>query len=351
MEILKGTVCKRISLLIVLLGTLMSSQGQDIQFSQFYVAQTYVNPAFVGGHHHGRATLHSRIQWPKLQAKYYTYMVTADEYFKLKRMGAGIYILHDVQGGGIVKSTKVAGQYSYEFNISKEWVVRAGLEIGLTSQFADLDNLVFLDQIDDRGDVSGGNGLNGTNQKLYPDISTGGLIYSHQFWFGASFHHINSPNKSHIGETSTLPMKSTFITGYKFFLKKEASYVRNASSWKEYSITPTAHFKMQGSSKQFDLGVYTRLDHIIFGGWYRGIPLYNEENNPFKNHESIVLLGGMTYKGIFFNYSYDIHLSSLTRSGTGGAHELSLTFVSHPRHHNKSTKGRRRLPCPKYISN
>ena len=56
----------------------VSSDGQDIQFSQFYQVPTYQNPAFAGSAHKTRATVHQRIQWPSLDANYVTSFVSFD---------------------------------------------------------------------------------------------------------------------------------------------------------------------------------------------------------------------------------------------------------------------------------
>src|SRR5688572_20399902 len=74
------------------------SQGQDIQFSQFYGSPLYLNPAFTGGAHNYRAILHQRLQWPGLEAKYSTSLFSADGYFNDYKSGLGLVFFKDTQG-------------------------------------------------------------------------------------------------------------------------------------------------------------------------------------------------------------------------------------------------------------
>ena len=94
--------------------TLLSSvvtYAQDVQFSQFYQVPTYQNPAFAGSAHKTRATVHQRIQWPSIDAKYTTSFASVDGYKKEYSSGFGGYILFDQQGQSSITSTQIAGQY------------------------------------------------------------------------------------------------------------------------------------------------------------------------------------------------------------------------------------------------
>src|SRR6478736_5086520 len=101
LKILLGTSCIFFSVV---------SLSQDIQFSQFYNAQLYQNPGFAGAAHLPRATSHSRIQWPALDAKYITSLVSFDGFSSKFNSGFGGYVLKDWQGGSKLTSTEVAFQ-------------------------------------------------------------------------------------------------------------------------------------------------------------------------------------------------------------------------------------------------
>src|SRR5690606_38165819 len=69
--------------------------AQDIQFSQFYASSMYANPAFAGSAHSGRVSSHTRYQWPRLDAKYFTTLASFDFYAPKVNSGFGIMALKD----------------------------------------------------------------------------------------------------------------------------------------------------------------------------------------------------------------------------------------------------------------
>jgi type IX secretion system PorP/SprF family membrane protein len=321
--------------------------AQDVQFSQFYAASLYLNPAFAGSAHSARGTLHQRIQWPSLDAKYITSLASIDAYSSKYKSGFGLMILQDFQGSNTIKSSEVTTQYSYELQFSPTFTLRAGLQAGFVSRFINYSNLVFPDQYNNQGytgptddDVYGNTRVN------YLDLASGGILYSNNFWFGVSSHHMNRPNQSFYGEVSRLPSKYSLATGYKFVVKTNRD--QYTSSNEEVTITPTAHYKFQGMSDQFDLGVYAIYNQIIMGFWYRGIPVIKYYKKSLQNNESVVLLAGYKFRTVSVSYSYDFTISKLATAKTGGSHELNITYVYKKSKKKKPTK---RLPCPKFYGN
>ena len=156
--------------------------------------------------------------------------------------------------------------------------------------------------------------------------------------------HLNLPNQSFVKNVSRLPLKGALTGGYKIILRKKkgSAYLEEA---KEISITPTFHYKFQGKSDQFDMGIYGMYSDFIVGGWYRGIPIkrYREK---IQNNESIILLAGYKFRSVSITYSYDLTVSRLNRYGSGGAHEINLTYIHHKI--NKKKKPMKRLPCPQF---
>ena len=67
--------------LLLAICTLLAApevNGQDPQFSQFYAAPLYLNPAFAGSTNQGRAGTNYRNQWPAVDANYTTLSAFAD---------------------------------------------------------------------------------------------------------------------------------------------------------------------------------------------------------------------------------------------------------------------------------
>ncbi|MBX9851518.1 MAG: type IX secretion system membrane protein PorP/SprF, partial [Cytophagaceae bacterium] len=234
-----------------------SSFAQDIQFSQFYNVPLYQNPAFAGSAHRLRTTLHQRLQWPGLSARYITTLVSVDNYFTKYNSGVGLMVLKDWQGGSTINSLDVSLQYSYEIHLSSDFTLRAGLSGSFVQRSINYAKLMFPSQFDDTiGYIGGPSPVSGNQGNLiYPDIATGGILYTDNYWLGVSAHHLNIPNQSFIENSSRLPVKLAFTGGYKIKLEEErhAAYMDEG---REVSIIPTFHYKFQGKSDQFDLGVY-----------------------------------------------------------------------------------------------
>lgn len=319
------------------------SYAQDIQFSQFYQAILYQNPAFAGSSHKTRATMHQRIQWPSLEAKYITSLVSFDTYKPEYKSGFGGYILYDQQGQSSISSTQLAAQYSYELHLNSRYALRMGLQLGWTFQNVDYSVLTFPSQFDETGIVNGAPTFN-NNVVNFVDASSGFLLYTPEFWFGFSAHHMNSPNLSFLDDVSNLPIKLSFTGGYKFLLKDYHSGLA-ISDDREVSITPTFQYKMQGKSDQFDLGAYFLYHKIVSGVWYRGIPV-KVLSKEFHNNESVVLLLGVKTNNLSITYSYDWIVSTLSVANAGGSHELNIGYIfGKP---NKKKRPTKRMPCPNF---
>ncbi|HVD99301.1 MAG TPA: type IX secretion system membrane protein PorP/SprF [Cytophagaceae bacterium] len=326
--------------------------AQDIQFSQFYAVPLYQNPAFAGSAHALRATVHNRLQWPGIGgatsgsalSKYTTSYFAVDNFWSQYRSGVALQVLRDWQAGSTLSSTQVGLQYAYELPISPTFTFRPGLEVDYMDRSVDYSKLRFPDDFNNQNGWDG-NIQTGNPRRQFIDVSSGGVLYSEKLWAGVSFNHINNPNESLTGQVSRLPMKFNFMGGYKIYLK-DNHYLAYLERAKEVSLTPTFNYKAQGKSDQFDLGVYLIYDQLMAGAWYRGIPF--KKYPDFRNNESLVALIGWKYQSISIGYSYDFTVSKLQTVGTGGAHELNITYVHHK---SKKYKPMKRLPCPSFYKN
>lgn len=333
------------ALLIFSQLTLISAKAQDIQFSQFYAAATYLNPAFVGSLHQSRAHLHQRIQWPQLEAKYITSLFAYDNYIDRYNSGVGFMAIQDFQGANNISSTEAYLQYAYELNLSRTFSFRAGFQGGIMSRQINYNKLLFPSQFNNQGFQGGDVSANlGDERVNLFNVSSGGLLYSERLWVGFSAHHMNQPNQSFLGGVSRLPMKMAAVAGYKIYLDNSArSSMAKRKEFTEVSITPTAHYKFQGNSDQLDIGLYGTYFQFFGGIWYRGIP-FKKIAKDIRNNESVVFIAGLNYKRFRFGYSYDATLSKLTEVRTGGSHEITLAYFHKPKPSKR--KLRKNLPCP-----
>ncbi len=335
----------------LLQGVIMSSAyAQDPQYSQYYAAPLYLNPAFAGSAYAPRIGINYRSQWPTLNSNFTTFSAFYDNYYLEKRSGIGVYVMTDREGAAGLRSTTIAGQYSYELQINDDLVVRPGFQASyMRRDVGFYENLIFANQIDPDfpfGPIAppseNGEGLAANVFSL----SVGGLMYTKDLFLGVSAFHLNRPNQSLLDGDSRLPIKISVHGGYKIKLadgplKNDLSY-----SFKERSITPTFHYRQQGPFTQLDLGTYFYAEPLVLGVWYRGVPFKPVDSQ--LNNESIVLLIGMTTKeGLNIGYSFDYTVSRLGIA-SGGAHEISLSFTLPSRNNGKIDPRSTILPCPKF---
>lgn len=322
-------------------------KGQDPQFSQFYAAPLYLNPAFAGATQMSRFGINYRNQWPSINANFVTYSAYFDHYFDMARSGVGFIVTRDEEGLAGLRSTYIGGQYAYQLRLTDELTFRPGTQLAVYNRNLNFNKLTFGDQWNpstQEFDNPSGEVDTGLS-KFFFDLSFGGVLYSSRFWFGYSVYHINQPNQSLSGQDNPLPMKHSFHAGYKIPLKTAGAPPGYNKIGDERSITPTAQYKMQGGFQQLDLGIYATIEPMIFGLWYRGIPF--DTPNGFSGSESMVVLLGYSYQKLNVGYSFDYTLSDLgIRSG--GAHEISLSYVISLKDPRRPPADKLRIPCPKF---
>ncbi|MBC7920639.1 MAG: type IX secretion system membrane protein PorP/SprF [Ferruginibacter sp.] len=335
-------------LLWALLLLVKTARAQDPQYSQFYAAPLYLNPAFAGTTDDSRVMFNHRIQWPKLDAVFTTSGFGVDHNFERYNSGVGLLVTNDQISASGLKSLDLGAQYSYNLKLSQKTAFRAGFQLSYVNRSIDYSRFVFNDQLSEWGP----NGRLTTevfdaSAVSFADISSGGLFYGERWWFGFAAHHVNRPGQSFMKGESRLPMKGSLHTGYKFYIDK-LSRTKDIEKEREKSVTLCANYKAQGEFDQLEVGMYTNYNVFVLGGWYRGLPI-----KPYKqglsNHESIVVLTGFRYKGLNMGYSHDLTISQLA-GATGGAHEISIAYdFPLGKQGKKKVAGRiRRLPCPQF---
>lgn len=308
-----------------MLVLLISSQlnAQDPVFSQFFSTPIQLNPALAGSAVSPRLYLNYRNQWPELSNAYITYAATYDQHFDKANSGLGISILSDVAGDGIYQTNKLSAAYSYDFQFSRDFYLKGGLEAGLAQVGINWDKLVFLDQIDPlRGptDISGNpfptDETRPANENaFYVDFAAGVVAFTKDYHFGMSIKHLNAPDESLISNSAVfgiVPLRFTIHAGAEINLNSTNNKILNRAF-----ISPNIMYVRQGEFNQLNLGAYANFGSIYGGTWFR---------HTFGNSDAVIVLGGYQYKTFKIGYSYDVTVSELAGS-TGGAHEISLTML------------------------
>ena len=330
-----------ISILFLLHGEYLA---QDMRFSQFYAAPLYVNPGFTGSTIEHRFVLNYRHQWPNIPGAFDAYHASYEYNASDINSGFGLIFNKEDAGSFGLTTNLVAFSYAYRFRLNRKTYLQPGLKFAYAFRSIDYDKLIFNDQLESGSSATADIDAFAEDNVSYPDISSGLILYSENYWVGTSLNHINEPNQSLLAEgVAELPMKFTFQAGYNFMLS--GPIVKRLS---KKTITTAIHYESQALFDQLDLGAYYNHAPFVFGFWYRGIPLFKQYDTGYQNNDAFIVLVGYSVpdRNFRIGYSYDVTISRLI-SDSGGAHEISIIYEAASR---RSKRKNRRfiVPCAKF---
>jgi len=183
--------------------------AQDPQFSQFYAAPLYLNPAFAGATEYTRVGLNYRNQWPSFGTQFVTSSIYADHYLEDYNSGIGMMLTYDKEGLAGRRIFNAGLVYSYQLRINNWLTFRPGIQVSYARVGVNTDGLVFGDQIDNNTGVivpTTGESLSLGGINMF-DLGFGGMMYTKDIFLGVSSHHVTKPNQSIDGGVDPLPMK------------------------------------------------------------------------------------------------------------------------------------------------
>lgn len=316
----------------------LSAIAQDFHYSQFYAAPLYLNPALTGSTELSRVGFNYRKQWPGLEHDFNSYSAYFDHYSFDLRSGIGVAVNSFQETNMNVNTSDLSLFYSYNLQIAESWNFRMGTQVSLVQRSADLDNLIFGDQVDlfNRTITSGTiDNAPDFDPYSYLDISFGALLNNENFWVGSSFHHVNQPNISFYpdDEFGYLPVKWSVHGGVNFPLGANQYFGSKFDNQASFLV----NYKKQGPFQQFDFGTQLLYRSVISGLSYRGIPGLRG----MPNQDSIIFMLGLKLEtGVVIGYSYDFMISNIGTQ-TKGAHEVSIRYqflMGDPRYRNQRSK-------------
>ena len=319
------------------------SFAQDVQFSQFYAAPTYLNPAFAGNTINARLAGNYRNQWTSFNGNFVSYTMAYDQNLAHQNSGFGFLLVKDKAGSVDLNYTQLTGNYAYNIYIHRKLAMRLGMGLSYASRSIDQSKFVFASQITNDSQGAIPYTFNNAN---YFDVSSGAIIYGWDWWAGVSVNHLFEPNQTTTGGLYQLPRELSFHSGYTIALTK------NIKKKVTSTITPIVHYKLSQQWDQLDLGMYLTKEPLVFGVWYRGLPFvkYNPDKiniNRYVNQDAVVLLFGFDFSDLKIGYSYDITVSQLS-GNTNGSHEISLRYEIASRQQKLSYRRRFLVPCAKF---
>jgi type IX secretion system PorP/SprF family membrane protein len=156
------------------------------------------------------------------------------------------------------------------------------------------------------------------------------MAFTKKFFFGMALHHISQPDDAYI-EESYLPRRFTLHTGANISVgrSKNMGLVMDGPF-----ITPNIMYLKQAGAEQLNVGMSLTNESLSGGMYYR---------SNFSNPDAILAVVGYEANGVRIGYSYDLTVSKL--SGSGGAHEVSVTLQLACRDKRKKLKA---IKCPKF---
>ena len=335
---------KKVKLLVLFwLLALHKLWSQDPQFSQFYAAPLYLNPAFAGSTFEHRFIANHRLQWPSLPQAFVTYAFSYDYNMAKVNSGFGFLVTTDKAGSANLRSTNLGMIYAYKVNLPSGWVISPAVHFSYTFRDIDFSKLVFGDQLtfnNQGAPTSDPTLLTGINGKYF-DFGSGILAYNKSSWLGFSAFHLNEPNESLVGKVSRLPMRISIHGGYRIQLYQGPKKGINKSS-----IAPSFVYKRQGNFDQLDIGFHFHYNPIMAGLWYRGIPIQQTVSDNISQ-DAVTFLLGLRFDNFDVGYSYDITVSRFGIN-SGGSHEISMMYQFNVIKAHKIKRKEKFIPCPTF---
>ena len=334
---------KKLSFLAIwILGLTLTNQavrGQDPNFSQYFNAPTYYNPAFTGLNTGLRARFTYRDQWPNLPASFKSYFFSADlgERNLPGSGGLGLIVNSDNEGLGFIRNLSMGINLSVRIPLSENIISQVGIRASVVQKSVNWDDFVFTDQLSEKyGNIyASAFSRPENNTRIFPDFGIGGLI---QFsndgsrfngTAGIAIDHVFQPDEGFLNtEKAPLPRKWVVHTDFIITTGEEGFQGGTRGTGDPLKINPGIMYQNQDGMSTLQAGFNLLKYNVYLGGWYKvGMG---------SNGSSVLaLVAGYRYQfaedmSIKFMYSYDIQISGPAR-GAGGAHEitLALEFAGH----------------------
>lgn len=311
---------KILLLIIALNSSGLITFGQNFHFSNLHENLLISNPACITKTNKISFLLTYRNQWPGNQD-----FVTYDCAFLLSskelHSTAGILILRDVQGAGVISTNYFSLLYGFKTKITREWQFSGGIQAAYSIYSTNFNSQTFED-----GQT--------------PGIPLDERSSSYDFAAGIEFLYRENANYglslSKLG--SVLP-EQNLHQNIQLNLSYEGSYLLTKRYGNEPVIIEPLFFA--GLQKDYNEILYgARIDYYsVIGG------LYSRQNLKFQ-FDAIIILLGTRFGKMAFYYSYDINLSGAeSRFTKFAAHEV--TFLYDMEYKRKSSK-RGAIKCPKF---
>lgn len=319
-------------------------QAQDPHFSQFYNAQSTVNPALVGvfnGKY--RVSINYRNQWGVVLGSnpfttYNANLEARQQFNNGDYFAFNVKSLYDQVGSLQYSQTYFHGGLAYHKKLGGDRSARShylsfGSQVGAGQNAINWGRIWFGRQFDtstqriDRDLDSGETLITAQDGRtsFYLDINAGLLwysVFSHNtsFYAGVSAHHLNSPNIGLVdngSDGSILYRKWTGMIGGEVGLSES------------FSLLPAIIAHAQGPSFQGVMGTSCRFANFETDAMALRFGVFSRVANTIESirFDSFIVAVGLEQSKWILGLSYDFSMNNLaTFTQNRGAFELSFTY-------------------------
>lgn len=298
---------------IIFFIALGAGYSQDFHFSGFLINKVYYNPAYVAMPEMNEISLTYRNQWPGISANFITYGASFIHPLKSVSSGTGITLYRDEASEVFIK-TSASLYYAYNFRISRELNIYAGIQASFVFRQFNPDGLVYpSDILNSLGITSPPPNIQAYS-KVYPDFSAGIMSrHSNGLSTGLSVSHLTRPEESFASVSGgRLPLKYSALVCYS--INSGGRYNKKGTNF-----TPALFYTHQGSTNEIVWGALTGINIIGAGVFLR--------QNLTMHYGSLILSAGIFQNKYTFLYSFDVNLTRVNFLLTKmSSHEVTFLY-------------------------
>ncbi|HAB90335.1 MAG TPA: hypothetical protein DCF84_07335 [Bacteroidetes bacterium] len=304
--------------LFMLLISIGAIQAQFVEYSQFQMSPSSLNPALTGIAHGPRIAMLYRNQWPQLNGGanggFTSYHLDYTQHVESLSGGIGLSVDQHQVGDGLYKRSTFTGSYAYQArNRTNTFAVRIGLSALYQFQGYDVNNLRFLDQIDPVygfTNISGIPNASADAGQLQPNL--------HEFNMNAGLSLVSPRGYLGLSFYNFLPSPSLFENSIKnggFRVHGSYSFPLDVRRKSINFIAPFALFSHQGELNRITLGTELTIYPMFFSLGFR---------HTIGGSDAVYTGLGLALQQFKLMYSHDIHFTQA--SAMQASHEVSLIF-------------------------
>ena len=307
---IKENIKRLLVAVLIMMGAMPMFSQVDAQYTQYFELPNYYNPAIIGTTDFVKIRGGARMQWVGIENAPQSFVLAADMPFKFLNQRFGVGLVMQQESLGLYENMSLGAQLGYKFKLLKgEFTV--GAQVGLlNNKFKGTE--VFIPDNDDYHQST--DDAIPTTDLVGNAFDMGvGISYTHKyFWAGLSCTHLLSP-------TVTLDAESG-----------EGGNEKNY----EFKAGRTLYF-MAGSNipiknTLFEVipSMLVKSDLTFITGEITGRVRYNKFLSAgigYRYDDAIMAMIGAEYKNFYLGYSYDYHMSEISRASSG-SHEIMLGY-------------------------